>query len=85
LELKLYDEANWIGRKDAKNGMEIPENECIGVRVGNKCESFYKLVKVISLVFYRHEVSLNCILKAKVKLFLCVSNQMPRHEDLEGS
>jgi hypothetical protein len=33
LELKLYDEANWIGRKDAKNGMGIPENECIGVEV----------------------------------------------------
>jgi hypothetical protein len=31
LELKLCGEANWIGRKDAKNGMGIPENERIVV------------------------------------------------------
>jgi hypothetical protein len=32
LELTLYDEAKWIGRKEAKNGTAIPKNECIGVK-----------------------------------------------------
>jgi hypothetical protein len=33
LELKRHDEANWIGRRHARNWLGILEDECIGVKV----------------------------------------------------